>query len=112
MMPKHFDLSAIAKELPDYAEEGDPPGSDVHAERYVLAMLEDLDRKHEGLTDVEHVVGCFNDALAGILHGLSQRVAKGQMLAVVDHLTQHASYTMRWVARNEDEYGAHSWDKY
>ncbi len=149
-MPKYFDLSAIAKELPDYEEEGDPPGSGENMYPYARAMLAALygDRSYtdlsarsaaieeakrnrtydpadyddvlsgrkedpypkgvtKQLTDTEHVVDCFNDALAGILHGLSVRVAPGQMKAVVEHLIKHATFTMRWIAENEDRNDAH-----
>jgi hypothetical protein len=101
-MPKYFDLTAIAKELPDYAYEGDVPGNGTDMYPFANAMLSSLDGERQGDSDAEHVVNCFNDALAGILHGLSVRVAPGQMKAVVDHLIEHASFTMRWIAQNED----------
>jgi hypothetical protein len=101
-MPKYFDLAAIGQELPDYAFEGKAPGSGTDMYPFAQAMLASLDGERQGEGDAEHVVNCFNDALAGILHGLSVRVAPGQMKAVVDHLIEHASFTMRWTAQNED----------
>jgi hypothetical protein len=103
MSGKYFDLSAIAKELPDYAQEWDPPGFGQNSV-FARAILEELDADHAGRTDAQHVVDTFNDALAGLLHGLSVRVVPGQLKTVVDHLTQHASYTMGWIAEDMNDY--------
>jgi hypothetical protein len=110
-MPKYFDLTKIAQEAPDLDCEGDPPGSSENATVFARLMLAELDKgpgkftDPDGrgrFTDVEHVVDTFNDALAGLLLGLSVRVAPGQMKDVVAHLVKHASYTMQWIARDEN----------
>jgi hypothetical protein len=99
-MPKYFDVAAIKKDLPDYAHEGDPNYGDSV---FARTMLAELDKPHDGPTDGQHVNDCFNDALAGILDGLALRIPPGQMRSVVEHLLQHAAFTMRWKAQIEDD---------
>ena len=106
MSERYFDLSNIREERPDYGSEGDPPGGTKDALAFSKLMLAELDKPHDGLTDAQHVVERFNDALAGLLHGLSVRVPPGRMEDVVNHLLLHAQHTMCRTAEIEDDHHA------
>jgi hypothetical protein len=99
----------IERNIPDFDGEGDAPGSGENSTPFAVAMLAEIDGDRgpagpDKWTDAEHVVNCFTDAVAGLLHGLSVRIAPGQMKEVVEQLIPHVSHTMRWVAQDEDKY--------
>jgi hypothetical protein len=100
MMHKYFDLSDLKSKLPDYDHQGDPPAEDD----YAPAMLKDLDgvRWNSEYSDADHLVSCFNDAIAGITAGLALRAPPGQLEEVIEALIDHAAATMRRGAKARD----------
>jgi hypothetical protein len=113
-MPKYLKIAEhdIEKVRKDYAYEGDPPGCGQNSIPFSIAMLAEIDGDRSCLrndkwvdsSDPQHVVNCFNDAVAGLLHGLSVRIVPGQMRNVVEQLIPHVHFTMRRFAEDEDEH--------